>query len=177
MRQFSDRDGRIWQIDMCIGNVLHVRSASDGRINLLEPAADVGGQPLQVLLGMDLVEFWQVLWLLVESQAKPLAVAAEAFGQAMSGDCLVVAQQAFFDEWRDFFHSLRRPDAALAVESQAKTLAPAVKLVAEQISRIDRTRLNSQIETRVGTAVSAAFGNVQASLDKILDPTPGDSSN
>jgi hypothetical protein len=175
MRQFSDRNGKTWQIDLCIGNVLHVRNESSGKFNLLDPTHSVGGQPLQVVLATDLGEFWEMLWLLVESQAKSQSVSAVAFGQQMAADCLVEAQQLFFDEWRDFFHSLRRPDAALAVETQAKTLAAAVKLVTARINQIDQVKLTTKIETQVETAVSAAFGKVQASLAAILDPTPGES--
>lgn len=176
MRTFTDRDGREWQIDLNIGNVLHVKRHSEGRFDLFDPTQLVDGQPLQVALMADHAMFWEVLWLLVEQRAAAANVGVVAFGQAMAADCLVVAQQLFFDEWRDFFRSLRRPDAALAVETQAKTLATAVRLVTAQVERIDQVKLMRQIETRVETATNAAFGNVQASLDVILDPTPGDSS-
>lgn len=176
MREFKDRDGRPWKIDLCIGNVLRVRSESCGRLDLLDPAKDMDGQPLQVLLQTNLAEFFEVLWLLVETQARDAQIGAEAFGQAVAADCLIAAQQAFYDEWHDFFHSLRRPDAAMAVAAQAKAMETAVKLVTERISQIDQTRLQSTITMRLERDVSAAFGNVQASLAAIHDPTPGDNS-
>lgn len=176
MRQFTDRAGRIWQIDLNIGNVLHVRSASSGRFDLLNPTHDVDGKPLQTVLATDLAEFWDVLWLLVESQAKQQSVNAEAFGQSMAADCLVEAQLFFFTEWTDFFRSLHRPDAALAVESQSRIQAAAVRLVTEKVKQIDQERLGRQIETKVATAVNVAYGTVQESLDAILEDTPGGSS-
>ena len=175
MRIFRDHLEQAWKIDLNIGNVLHVRSASSGRFDLLNPTHDVDGQPLQVVLYSDLGEFWTVLWLLVESQAKKESVTAEQFGQAMAADCLVEAQLLFFEEWTDFFHSLRRPDAALAVESQAKVQEAAVRLVTAKIQAMDHVKLGQKIESTVERAVNAAYGTVQASLDAILGPTPGDS--
>lgn len=176
MREFKDRDGRAWQIDLTIGNVLHVKRHSEGRFDLFDPSQTFDGQPLQVVLITDLTVFWEVLWLLVEQQAAAADVSAVAFGQAMAADCLVNAQQVFFDEWRDFFRSLRRPDAALSVETQAKTLATAVKLVTAKIQAIDQTRMQQQIETKLERELSATFGSVQASLAATLEDTPGDSS-
>ena len=174
MKEFKDRDGRAWRVDLNIGNVFHVRSASNGRYDLLDPTTDMEGQALQVVLGTDLVRFWEVLWLLVESQARRDSITAEMFGQSMAADCLVAAQGLFFDEWRDFFHSLHRPDAALSVESQSKMQAAAVRLVAAKIQQLDQANLHRQIETTVERAVNAAYGTVQESLAAILGPTPGD---
>jgi hypothetical protein len=176
LEKFLDKDNRVWRIDLCIGNVFHVRDGSQGKFNLLDPTHDVGGQPLQIVLATDLGEFWEMLWLLMEPQAKRDAVTAEQFGLAMAADCLVDAQAKFFDEWRVFFLSLHRPDAALSVESQAKMLATAVKLVTAKIQQINQPQLQQQMEAKVAQAVNAAYGNVRASLDAILGPTPGDSS-
>lgn len=176
MREFKDRDGNVWRIDLNIGNVFRVRSGSGGKFDLLDSTHDVGGQPLSVVLATDLHEFWEVLWFLVELQAREKSITAERFGQAMAGDCLIASQQAFLDEWRDFFHSLRRPDAALSVESQAKMIATAVELVTERIKQIDQPSLERKITATVERAVNAAYGTVRESLAAILDPTPGDNS-
>ena len=176
MKEFKDRDGRVWKIDLNIGNVFHVRTASDGKFDLLDPVKDMDGKPLQVLLATDLHDFWEVLWHLVEVQAREHKVTAADFGQCMAADCLVEARGVFWREWTDFFHSLRRPDAALSVESQAKAMAAAVKLVTAKVAQIDQAKLTKKIETSVEAAVSQVFGKVQASLDAIQDPTPGDNS-
>ena len=176
MREFVDRDGKKWLIDLNIGNVLHVKHATSGRLDLLDPSHEVDGQPLQVVLYSDLGEFWEVLWLLVESQAAKQSITAEDFGQLMAADCLVEAQTLFFTEWSDFFHSLRRPDAALAVESQAKIQAAALRLVTAKVKQIDQMGLSQKIETTVERAVNQAYGTVRESLDAILGPTHGDSS-
>jgi hypothetical protein len=64
----------------------------------------------------------------------------------------------------------------MSVESQAKAMEAAVRLVTAKVAQIDQAKLTKKIETSVAAAVSHAFGNVQASLDAIQDPTHGDSS-
>lgn len=175
MKQFNDKNGRAWQIDLTIGTVMRVRSA-EPVFDLLDSAKDVDGRPLQVVLATELVEFWKLLWLIVAPQAESKGVDATAFGEAMAADCLIEAQIAFFAEWRDFFQSLRRPDAALAVETQAKTMTAAVKLVTTRIASLDQTDLMKRIESQLEKRISGNFGRLQASLDAIQEDSPGDNS-
>lgn len=175
MKQFCDKTGAAWRIDLTFGAVLRVRQR-DGQLDLLDPTLQIDGQPLQVALSLDLVRFWGLLWLLVEPQAIAMGVTAEQFGELMAADCLVTAQAAFFDEWRDFFRSLRRPDAALAVETQARTQETALKLVAAKIKTVNQTELLTTIESRLETEVSGQFGKLRDSLAAIRADSLGDSS-
>lgn len=175
MKQFNDKTGRAWQIDLTIGTVMRVRSA-DPVFDLLDSSKDVDGRPLQVVLATELVQFWKLLWVIVEPQADAKGINAAAFGEAMAADCLIEAQIAFFAEWRDFFQSLRRPDAALAVETQAKAMTAAVKLVATKIANLDQTDLMKRIESQLEKRISGNFGKLQASLDAIREDSPGDNS-
>lgn len=176
MKEFKDRDGRTWKIDLNIGNVFHVRDASGGKFDLLDPVKEADGMALQVRLATDFHDFWEVLWYLVEGQAKSLHVTAADFGQCMAADCLVEARELFFGEWTDFFRSLCRPDAAMSVESQTKAMTAAVRLVTAKVAQIDQVKLARKLETAVETAVNRVFGEAQESLDAIPDPTPGDNS-
>lgn len=147
---------------------MRVRSR-EPKLDLLDPNTDVDGRPLQVVLSTDLVQFWNLLWLIVEPQAASQDVTATQFGELMAADCLIEAQTAFFLEWRDFFQSLRRPDAAMAVETQAKTMAAAVKLVTSRMQTIDQAKLISTIESRLEKEISGQFGRLQASLESIRE--------
>lgn len=175
MKQFNDKNGRAWQIDLTIGTVMRVRSVRP-EFDLLDPALQADGQPLQLSLSMNLRTFWEMLWLILEPQARLRDISAEQFGEAMAADCLIEAQIAFFAEWRDFFHSLRRPDAAMAVETQAKTMTAAMKLVATRIATLDQADLMKRIESQLEKRISGNFGKLRASLDAIQEDSPGDNS-
>lgn len=175
MKQFNDKAGRAWQIDLTIGTVMRVRSA-DPAFDLLDPAKDIDGRPLQAVLSTEVEEFWSLLWRIVAPQAEAKGIDATAFGEAMAADCLIEAQIAFFAEWRDFFQSLRRPDAALAVETQAKTMTAAMKLVATRISTFDQTDLMKRIESQLERQISVQFGKLRESLDAIQEDSLGDKS-
>lgn len=175
MKQFNDKNGRAWQIDLTIGTVMRVRSAEPA-FDLLDAAKDIRGRPLQAVLDTELDEFWNLLWLIVAPQADSKGVDATAFGDAMAADCLIEAKIAFFAEWRDFFQSLRRPDAALAVETQAKTMMAAMKLVATRIADLNQADLMKRIESQLEKKISGQFGKLQESLDAIQEDSPGGSS-
>lgn len=175
MKQFVDKDGGNWEIDLTIGNVMRVRSANPV-LDLLDPSKDTSGQPLQVALQVDFPLFWELLWLLVEPQAKSRGIDAEQFGQLVAADCLLESQAAFFAEWRDFFRSFRRPDAALAVETQAKAQAAALKLVAAKVETVDQAKLLSRIDSLLETRISEQFGRVRDSLESIPGESAGGNS-
>ena len=175
MRQFSDKTGSAWQIDLTFGAVLRVRQR-DAQLDLLDPTLQVDGQPLQVSLSLDLVRFWGLLWLLVEPQATAKGVTADQFGELMAADCLLAAQAAFFEEWRDFFRSLRRPDAGLAVETQARTLETALTLVAAKIKTVNQTELLTTIESRSEKEISGQFGKLRESWASIQGDSLGGNS-
>jgi hypothetical protein len=175
MRQFRDKTDQSWQIDLTIGAVMRVRDAEPD-LDLLDAAKQVDGKPLQVVLWIDLRRFWHLLWLLIEPQAEARQVSAQQFGELVSADCLVEAQLLFFSEWRDFFQSLRRPDAAMAVETQLKTQIAAVKMVEARIEAVDKTEMLKRIESRLEKDISSHFGKVQESLDAIRGDSPGGNS-
>lgn len=173
MKQFNDRTNKSWQIDLTIGAVMRVRGSSE--FDLLDPSQLVDGKPLQVVLSTDCVKFWELLWLIVEPQAIERGITAAQFGELMAADCLIEAQAAFMLEWHDFFRCLRRPDASLAVETQAKTMAAAVRLVTAKMNAIDQAGLMRSIESKLEKAISVQYGALQASLDAIQEDTPGGS--
>jgi hypothetical protein len=97
VREFQDQSDAKWQIDLAFGQVMRVKVASEGRFNLLEP------RDLADRLAQDEAEFWELLWYLVEPQARERGTSAEQFGRAMAADCLHEARRQFFAEWDDFF--------------------------------------------------------------------------
>lgn len=184
MQHFTDTTGRQWSIELPIGTVIRVRSTS--RFDLFDSACLCGGSgggptepaslPLSSLLATDLVAFWELLWLLVEPQAKEANVTAEQFGQDMAGDCLLVAQTAFFDEWRDFFLKLKRSDQATLVEKTMKYIGMAMEAIKQRAAHPGLAELDSWVAKKMDEDLSASLGNLQVSLGSTLGRSPSASS-
>jgi hypothetical protein len=107
MRQFKDKTGHPWTLDLTIGTVQRIKDSS--RFNLWEPhepiQADAEQKPdtLRERLLTDFPLFWELLAHLCEPQFAGQQITAADFGERMASDCLIAARQAFWEEWADFF--------------------------------------------------------------------------
>ena len=176
MRQFSDKTGRLWTIELTIGNVVRVRKR-DPRFDLLDPVKDINGTPLQVVLTTDPAEFYELLWLLCEPQLEAAGIGPVQFGESLTAENIIKAQIAFVGEWTDFFRCLHRDDAAMAVETQMKLVAAATRRLTNRVAKIDKTKVMTTIEGRLESEFSKQFGRLQESLDAIQEDSPGANSN
>ena len=172
MQEFRDKDGVKWVIDLPIGEIARVRNVSEGRFNLWEPIKD----DLAQRLADDLSLFWEILWHLVEPQAAKAGISAEAFGLAVAAECLFDAQRKFFDEWRDFFHRLQKPDLAAVLEKLTKYQAKALELVRAKLASGELDQIDPQVENKMQRVLNDSFGKLRESLDLILGPSPGANS-
>lgn len=168
MRDFQDKTKAPWQIDLTVGAAIRVHAASDKAFDLFDPSKDDLAQKLID----DLPTFWQVLWLVVEPQAREKNVTAEQFGELMAADCIVKAQHQFFEEWRDFFQSLQQPHKAKVVETLATAQAKALELLREKIASPLLANLDGRISDKMKERLEKSSGSLAESLDAILGPTP-----
>jgi hypothetical protein len=166
MRTFKDKTGAEWLLDLTVGSVMRLRRA-DSRFDLFDSNVKVGELPLSTAL-YDPVLFWELLWHLVEPQAVTRGINAEAFGDLMAAECLIVAQTEFFGEWRDFFHGLQRQDHATALEKVAKYHAKALEMVAENLATVS-PKVDAIVNQKMATAMSNGRGRLQALLDSTPD--------
>jgi len=171
MREFKDRDAAGWVIDLTIGAVMRVKSASEGRFNLIDPGAKLADE-----LATDEGTFWELLWHVVEPQARERSVTAEAFGRAMAADCLHNARRLFFEEWADFFRQLHRADKQAVVEKAAKYLAKAMELTVAKLTSPEMNELDLLVERRMQADLNESFGKLRASLELTPEDSPGGSS-
>lgn len=168
MQEFKDKTGGVWQIDLTVGAAMRVHSQSEGTLDLFDPNKDDLGQRL-----IDsLPRFWEVLWLLVEPQARTRNVNAEQFGELMAADCLIDAQRKFLGEWRDFFSSLQSPHKARVVELLDRTHAKALEMVREKLATPEVKGLDERIDRAMAQKSEQWFGNLRESLDLTLGPLP-----
>ena len=68
----------------------------------------------------------------------------EQFGQALGGDAILAAHDAFWGAMSDFFRSLRRLDQARAIDKQGALTAAAVAEADRQIDAMDVDALVGQ---------------------------------
>lgn len=176
MPSFSDKSGRSWSLEMTIGAVDRVKRGTNGRINLLHPEGLIDGQQLQLILISDLLEFWEVLFLLVEPQCKADGITAEQFGDLMSADCLVEAQAVFWREWSDFFRKLQRLELATALEKMLSWTMLAKEKLKTALKKLPSQQLDHQVMTKLDGALNAAFGSWPDSSESIREDIHGDNS-
>lgn len=133
MKTFTDNAGKTWTISLTIDSAKRVRDLMS--INLLEPEA--GEPPLLTRLGTDEILLCDVLFCMIKPQADSLNVTGEQFGQALGGDVILAAQNAFYDELIDFFQKRGRTDRAKAATTQQKMINLAIARVTGNLSQID----------------------------------------
>ncbi|MEM8738084.1 MAG: hypothetical protein AAGG38_06350 [Planctomycetota bacterium] len=122
MKTFNDTTGRQWNVSMNVSALKRVRDLLD--IDLMQLPVFDQKQPetgLLYRLGNDPVELVNVLFALVKPQADAAGVSDEAFGEALGGDALGEATEAFMAEVVGFFPRGVR-DALLTVMEKAKTV-------------------------------------------------------
>ena len=131
MTTFADTTGRPWVLSI---TTAHFRAARERvGVDLNEYAAD----PTKLfVLFDDLPRFCDLLYLLVEPQARALGVTDEQFGAAMSGDVFDAAFAAFLDAYANFSPSqTRRVVRSLAARWRQVTEAATADLVRRIESR------------------------------------------
>jgi len=111
MKAFEDARGRTWVLAVNVVTCRRVKARLD--IHLPGLAED-RAKGLVELLG-DALRLVDVLYVLCQDQAEKAGVTDEQFGEAMAGDALAAAADAFVEAWTDFFHGpqqeLRKPTA------------------------------------------------------------------
>jgi hypothetical protein len=179
VRKFKDTENNTWSIDLTVGTVIRVKQDSGGRFDLFDPASHPGGEcgerELCSVLFAERMSDWstiyELLFRLVEPHL-PEGMSAADFGQAMAGDCLLAAQKELLAEWKDFFLALQRPDLAVMLEKHMAYQDKAIELVKAKLKGPELAGIDERVEAAMQRKMSAKLGDLGASLDKILGPSP-----
>ena len=169
MREFKDSSGQAWKLDLPIGTVARLKTASEGGFNLFDPT------PYCEKLATDEGYFWELLWHLIEPEATERKVTAEQFGKLMAADCLLAARRLFFSEWLDFFQKLGRLDKAAVVQKVAEYLDKAMALTQAKLASPEMSQIDQLVEHRMQTSLNDSFGKLRASLESTPGPSHGES--
>lgn len=142
MKTFTDSADRTWTVQMNIGAAKRVRDLLN--VDLL--ALDKGDPPVITRLGIDPVFLCDVIYVLVKPQADKEDVSDVQFGEAMGGEAIHQAQNAFYEELALFFRGLGRTDLATACVTQRKIIDMAVKRVNQRVKAVNLEELVTQAE-------------------------------
>jgi len=133
MRSFTDNAGRTWTLALNLGAVKRLKALL--KVDLLALAE--GDPPLLTRLGTDVILLCDVIFGLVKPQADQAGVSDEDFASGLSGDAILAAQKAFYEELAGFFQSLGRPDLSRAVTTQQALIGAAVEATRKRLETID----------------------------------------
>ncbi|MDD5502911.1 MAG: hypothetical protein PHH26_05550 [Candidatus Thermoplasmatota archaeon] len=157
MKQFTDKEGRKWEITLTIGAAKRVRDLLE--VNLLEPEA--GNPPLLTRLTTDEIFLCDVLYCLCMAQATDRGVTDVDFGELLCGDVVLAAHEALYGELLDFFQKRGRTDRATAIRKQLSVFRMSVAKAEVEIGKLD---LEAEVEN--------AFGKPSISSPALPESTP-----
>lgn len=164
MRTFKDAKGDAWEIALPFGTVNRVKS----QFNLLEPFKE---DQLAEKLNSDWGMFYDLLWILLEPQAKDREVTAEQFGQRIAAECIHDARSQFFLEWADFFHKLQREQEAVALETMVRLNAAAMNEIRKRLAE-ETANIEERAMPKIHQALNSDCGKLQALLESTHTPSP-----
>ena len=122
MRSFKDNKGRIWEISLNVLQMKRIRARLGvDLVNVITLDKD-GAVKVDLVdrIANDPCLLVDILWVLVEEQAKKANVSDAEFGEALAGDAISEATKAFLDELVDFLPAPRRLFLKKAVEVARK---------------------------------------------------------
>jgi hypothetical protein len=177
MQAFRDGSDKAheWLLHINVASIRRVRAATGVDLAAL-PASGLG----EFL--SDVVKFVDVLWVLVEPQAKERGVSDEDFGASLSGDSLVRAAEAFVEELIDFFPAPRRGPLREMVKKGRQLDDVMARMAGEEMARFDpeaeaektRKRLKQQRES-LESGSGEPSGGVPESSASTPESSPSES--
>lgn len=134
MQSFKDTKGRKWTLAITVASVKRVKGATGTDLYAL---ADDGLKPLGELLG-DVVRLVDVIYLLARDDKGNPPASEEDFAEALSGDVLGQAADAFVEALIDFFPKARAREALRKVTEKSKQVTEEVaRLGMEELEALD----------------------------------------
>ena len=123
MRYFKDEKGDTWGVDLTVGSLLRVKTATG--FDLIDKP-DSMPQNLAALV--------DILWVTLEPQLTAKGVSQEDFAERLGGDSLEAAIDCFMEEWADFFRKLA-PSRATVIRGLWRKAREHTPAMAAQIER------------------------------------------
>lgn len=150
MKTFTDCMGRTWTVTINVGTIKRVKTMLG--INLLEAITD----DLAEKLKNDVCMLVDVLYVICKNEADAKNITDENFGEAMAGDALENATNAFLDELIDFFPAEKK----MILRKAINKLNQAEKKALEMGNKyIEDMQIDKQIETKLLNIFNGAMNS------------------
>jgi hypothetical protein len=115
-----------------------------------------GDPPLLTQLGTDVVLLCNVIFALIKPQADQRGITDEEWAEAMGGEAILNAHNAFYEALQDFFRSAGRPDVVTAARKQKTMIDLAVRAGQEKLENIDP---ETQVRSIYGDSDTSSEGS------------------
>lgn len=150
MKTFTDCMGRTWTVTINVGTIKRVKTMLG--INLLEAITD----DLAEKLKNDVCMLVDVLYVICKNEADTKNITDENFGEAMAGDALENATNAFLDELIDFFPAEKKMILRKAINKVNQAEKKALEMGNKYIENME---IEKQIETKLLNIFNGAMNS------------------
>ena len=150
MKTFTDTFGRTWTVTINVGTIKRVKTMLG--INLLEAITD----DLTEKLKNDVCLLVDVLYVICKNEADAKNITDENFGEAMAGDALENATNAFLDELIDFFPAEKKMILRKAINKVNQAEKKALEMGNKYIENME---IEKQIETKLLNIFNGAMNS------------------
>ena len=159
MRNFKDNRGRSWQIALNVYEMKRVRAILGvDLVNVIALGKD-GKVQVDLIdrIANDPCLLVDILWVLVEAEAKEQGVSDVDFGSSLAGAAIEEATKAFLDELVDFFPGARRLFLKKAVEVSRQ-------FGEEMTAVLERTLADPEFEKRLRESMNSSVSSPASSV-------------
>ena len=166
MRNFTDNRGRSWQIALSVYEMKRIRAILGiDLVNVITLDRD-GNVKVDLVdrIANDPCLLVDILWVLVEAQAKEDGVSDIEFGSSLAGDAIENATKAFLDELVDFFPGAKRLFLGKAVRL-------AREYAGEMKATLEKALADPDVDKRIRESISSSQSSPESS-ESIPIPSP-----
>jgi len=123
---FKDNKGREWVVEITVSTINRIKDLTG--VNILETDAIK-------TLGGDILQLVNVLYAIVQPQAMKDGITDEQFGEALGGDSIDAASEAFMTEYVGFFPRRKRSLLQTALDKQREIEGRAMDAIKAKLDK------------------------------------------
>ena len=155
----KDKNGRDWQIALNVHQMKRIRAALGIDLVNVITLDKEGVVKVDMIdrIANDPCLLVDILWVLVEEQAKAINVTDEQFGAALAGESIENATKAFLDELVDFFPGAKRLFLKKAVELSRKYTGDWTQVLEKALN-------DPELEKRVAESMRSSASSPESSV-------------